>query len=84
MGKNMDAADVWQLREPVDELGQGIARDGRAFLCRAVVEETACSWPRVEHGNAAEARIRHNLRKPEPRLVVACVEPMGIEQDIAV
>ena len=84
MSKDVHAADVRQLRESVNELAQGIARDGSAFLRRAIIEKTARRRPGIKHGNAAEPRVRHNLREPKTRLVVTCVKAMDLEQDIAV
>jgi hypothetical protein len=68
-----------RIGKPVQELAQGIAGNGRAFLGRAIVEEAAGGGPCIEYRNAAEARVVHDLREPETRLVVARVETMNIE-----
>ena len=84
MGKNMHAADVRHFRKPVNEFGQGIAGGGRVFLGRAIVEKAAGRRPGVKHGDAAETPVAGDLREPETRLVIAHIEAMDIEQNIAV
>ena len=73
-----------RLRQLTDQFRQGVARDGRAFLGRAIVEQTIGRGPGEQHGHAAKAPVLDDLGEPEARLVIARVEAMHIEQDVAV
>src|SRR3984893_15673384 len=84
MRENMHAANNRQFGKPAQELAQGIAGNGRAFLGCAIVEEAAGGGPCIEHRNAAKTPVVRDLREPETRLVVARVKTMYIEQNIAV
>src|SRR5580704_14591921 len=84
MRENMHAAYVRQFGKPVQELAQGIAGNGRAFLGHAIVEEAAGGGPCIERRDAAEAPVVDDLREPETRVVVAGVKTMNIEQNIAI
>ncbi|TPV98503.1 MAG: hypothetical protein USCAAHI_02063 [Beijerinckiaceae bacterium] len=84
MRQNMHAADVRHVCKPLNEFGQGIAGSGRVFLGRAIVEEAAGGRPGIKHRNAAETPVVGDLREPETRLVIARVEAMDIQQNIAV